>query len=254
MSTVPAISAHRGGSEDGTAGTYEAYQAALAAGAEYVEFDVRQTRDGIMVACHDGRAGWCRAVRSLRYSELCRLRGHEVPTVPEVMRMLSGRAAGHIDLKDPGCADSVTLLGLELLKPAGMIVTTGDTGVLTELKRRFPEAPTGLTISGGHRISASARRRRRSGELLVASGAVDWAVLNHRLANSEVLAGYRHLGIKTMVWTVSTDSDLVRWMSTPGVDALVTDRPARALSLRSSLSPRRPCPLHPLPRSPIYPG
>src|SRR5580692_12642938 len=40
----PAISAHRGGSEHGPGGTYEAYRNALAIGADYVEFDVRQTR------------------------------------------------------------------------------------------------------------------------------------------------------------------------------------------------------------------
>ena len=52
----PAISAHRGGSEHGPGGTYEAYQNALAIGADYVEFDVRQTRDGILVAMHAERA------------------------------------------------------------------------------------------------------------------------------------------------------------------------------------------------------
>ena len=52
----PAISAHRGGSEHGPGGTYEAYRNALAIGADYVEFDVSQTRDGILVALHEERA------------------------------------------------------------------------------------------------------------------------------------------------------------------------------------------------------
>ena len=29
-----------------------------------------------------------------------------------------------------------------------------------------------------------------------------------------------------MVWTVNADGDLVRWVAAPGVDALMTDRPA----------------------------
>ena len=51
----PAISAHRGGSENARGGTYRAYNGALAAGAEYVEVDVRRSADGVLVARH--RAG-----------------------------------------------------------------------------------------------------------------------------------------------------------------------------------------------------
>jgi glycerophosphoryl diester phosphodiesterase len=43
-----------------------------------------------------------------------------------------------------------------------------------------------------------------------------------------------------MVWTVNADADLARWVAAPGVDALVTDRPARAIFLRrQQLSPCR---------------
>jgi glycerophosphoryl diester phosphodiesterase len=43
-----------------------------------------------------------------------------------------------------------------------------------------------------------------------------------------------------MVWTVNADADLARWAAAPGVDALVTDSPARAIFLRrQQLSPCR---------------
>src|SRR5690349_16805723 len=64
----PAISAHRGGSENAPRGTYRAYHGALAAGAEYVEVDVRRTADGVLVARHRARAGWSHAVGSLSYA------------------------------------------------------------------------------------------------------------------------------------------------------------------------------------------
>jgi glycerophosphoryl diester phosphodiesterase len=125
----PAISAHRGGSENGPSGTYEAYQNASAIGADYVEFDVRQTRDGILVAMHAERARQGlrgRPVATVSYSRLCQLAGFEVPRVAEVMRLLAGRARAHVDLKETGCATTVTRLGLEVLGPARMLVTTGD--------------------------------------------------------------------------------------------------------------------------------
>ena len=127
---VPAISAHRGGGELNPARRTRRYLNATAAGADYVEFDVRRTGDGVLVALHEARAGPGRPVTSVSYSQLCELTGHEVPRIAEVMRLLAGRAAAHIDLKDAGCAAAVLRLGLELLGPAGMIVTTGDRAVL----------------------------------------------------------------------------------------------------------------------------
>ena len=231
---VPAISAHRGG--DGTGETYQAYLNATAAGADYVEFDVRRTGDGVLVALHEARAGRGRPVTSVGYSQLCELTGREVPRVAELMRLLAGRAAAHIDLKDAGCAAAVLRLGLDLLGPAGMIVTTGDRAVLASLKSQFPAVPAGLSIGGGLaralRRSVAPRRTALSRAELAAVGTADWAAIHHRLARAEVLAQCQRRGIKTMVWTVNADRDLARWMAVPGVDVVVTDRPARAVLLR----------------------
>jgi glycerophosphoryl diester phosphodiesterase len=218
--------------------TYEGYLKAVAAGADYVEFDVRRTLDGTLVALHEARAGRGGPVAAVSYSRLCELAGHEVPRVAEVMRLLAGRAIAHIDLKDAGCTAAVTRLGLELVGPTGMIVTTGDREVVARLKGQFPAVPVGLSIGGG-----LARAVRRSVTPLLKTAAVSraelaaaemagWAVIQWRLARAEVLAHCQRRGIKTMVWTVNADRALARWVATPGVDALVTDRPARAISLR----------------------
>jgi hypothetical protein len=61
---------------------------------------------------------------------------------------------------------------------------------------------------------------------LARAGMPDWAVIHRRLARAEVLARYQRQEIRTMVWTVNADGDLARWVAAPGVDALVTDRPA----------------------------
>jgi glycerophosphoryl diester phosphodiesterase len=57
MPRRPAVSAHRGGSERADAATWAAYEDAIRSGAEYVEFDVRRTADGVFVVHHDPRAG-----------------------------------------------------------------------------------------------------------------------------------------------------------------------------------------------------
>ena len=233
----PAISAHRGGGETAPSGTYEAYRSALEAGAEYVEFDVRRTSDGTLVAFHRARPGWGRTVAAASYARLCHLAGYEVPRMAELMKLLANRAVGHLDLKESGCADVTVGQAVEALGPAGVIVTTEEDAVAAVLKRRFPAVPVGLTIGGDLAETAGfAMRRLRTPGLsrldrVVASRA-DVAVVHHRLARTGVLAECRRRGIRTMVWTVNGDRALVRWLASPCVDVLVTDRPARAIALR----------------------
>lgn len=237
----PAISAHRGGSEDAPPGTYDAYRSALAIGADFVEFDVRRTADGQLVAFHDQHLGPGRPVRAVTYPDLCRLAGYQVPRVAALIRLLADRGGAHIDLKERDCLAAVAAEALSVLEPARIIVTTGDAAAIRELRRRFPIVPCGLTISGdlaqtARYLAGRARGRVRSRVDAVAAVRADWAVVQERLADAGALADCRSRGLRTMVWIVNDDTALARWLSSPDVDVLVTDRPRRAAELRRQVS------------------
>lgn len=233
----PAISAHRGGGEKAPADTVEAYRSAVEMGAEYVEFDVRQTCDETLVACHASRTAWGRAIASLTYPRLCALAGHEIPQVADVLRLLAGRAVAHLDLKDGNCAPALVAQALSISGREGFLVTTRNAALVADLKRRFPAVTAGLTIGGDSaetaRFTASrvtAPRRSRLARAVACRA--DVAVVHHRLARNGILPECRALGFVAMVWTVSTDAGLAQWVASPEVDVLVTDRPGRALQLR----------------------
>jgi glycerophosphoryl diester phosphodiesterase len=233
-----AISAHRGGGEGAQEGTYAAYQRALEAGADYLEFDVRRTADGELVAFHAATVRPGRAVSALNYPELCRLAGYEVPTTSGVLELLAGRAGGHIDLKEPDCLGAIVSEARRALAAADIIVTTGDESAVAELRQRYPDVPAGLTIGGA--LAHTARHLAwRAGlpvqspvDAVVAAGA-GWAVVHERLARAGALAECRRRGLATMVWTVNHDHALARWLGCPDVDVVVTDRPQRAATLRA---------------------
>jgi glycerophosphoryl diester phosphodiesterase len=236
---VTAISAHRGGSETAPGGTWGAYRGVLETGAEYVEVDVRRTSDGILVARHGARAGWGRPVASLSYAGLCRVAGYEVPRAAEVLPLLAGRAIGHIDLKEAGCAAEAVELAVDVLGQAGVVVTTRDSAVAASVRRRMPGVPVGVTIGGDFAETAGFALRHgyplgpgRLDGLLAARA--DWAVLHHWSARADLLGHCRRRGIKVMVWTVNSDRALARWLADAGADVVVTDRPARARALRAT--------------------
>ncbi len=238
-----AISAHRGGREQAPAGTYAAYQDALDAGADLLEFDVRRTADGELVAFHPARIGRGRAVSGLSYPELCGLADCQVPTTSGVLELISGRAGAHIDLKEPDCLAAIVSQALSRVAPEQIVVTTGDAGAISELRLRFPAVPAGLTIGGGvsqraRYLAHRARLPARSPVDAVLEAGAGWAVVHERLARAGALAECRRRGLATMVWTVNADTALAHWLGCPDVDVVVTDRPRRAADLREAAAAR----------------
>jgi glycerophosphoryl diester phosphodiesterase len=233
----PLISAHRGGSETSPEGTYEAYRAALAGGAEYLEFDVRLTSDHQLVAYHNARLPSGQEIAATSYAELCRAAGYEVPTTSELIQLMAGRAGAHVDLKDPAAGAAVIAQALGLLAPASIVVTSRDPVAVRTVKERHPEIGAGLSIGGDAaetvRYPARWARPARWADAVAATTA-DWAAVHHRLARTGVLAECRRRGLRTLVWTVTADADLRRWLARPDVDVLVTDRPRRAAALRAA--------------------
>jgi glycerophosphoryl diester phosphodiesterase len=234
---VVAVSAHRGGGEDAPGGSYEAYLAAAATGAEYVEFDIRRTADARLVAFHDASIGAGQAVGDVSYERLCQAAGYEVPQVADVMRLIAGRAKGHLDLKERGGEELIIGQALETLGPDGFVATTLDDGCARAIRDRFPGVPVALSLgrdlSG---LTAAGRVATRRAELfplsrLRACGA-DWCAMHHRLARAGVLRQCHRHGIKTMVWTVNSDAAITRLLTDARVDVVVTDRPRRAIELR----------------------
>lgn len=232
-----AVSAHKGGSEDAPPATWEAYETALTTGAEYVEFDIRRTRDGDLVVFHDPRIAG-RAVSALTYEELCTAAGHRVPLIRDVMRLIAGRMKGHLDLKESGGEDEVITLALDLLGPENFVATTLVDASVHRIKQRFPNVTAALSLGRDLReIGRLKRLPARTRELypigrMRACGA-DWLAVHRRLARANVLRLCGRLGVPAMVWTVNGEPQMRHFLADPRVTVLITDRPRHALRLRT---------------------
>lgn len=239
-SWAAAVSAHQGGTEDAPPGTYEAFTAALETGAEYVEFDIRRTADAEFVVFHEAAAGGGRAIADTRYRTLCELAGYEVPRALDVMRLIAGKAMGHLDLKEPGSEDQIIRHALEILGPGNFLATTPDEASAALITCRFPEVLVALTVGRG---LASLPALKRLSVLrqdfyplarIHASGA-DWAAINYRLGLAGVLRQCHRQRIRAIVWTANSDAMIARLLADPRVDVVVTDRPRRAVALREQM-------------------
>lgn len=235
------ISAHQGGSEQTRPATYEAYEHALTSGAEYAEFDIRRTADGILVVYHDPRPGPHGPLLSaLSYRELCQQAGYPVPRLAEVMQLLAGQLLGHLDLKDTGYEAEVIQLALQHFGPAGFVATTMEDVSVRSIKDKFPDVSTALSLgrdSAG--IPAWKLAQVRQSELFpmrrIRECGADWVAANYQLARRGVTERCRKNGVGVMVWTVDTDDLIDRFLSDSRVNVLITSRPQYAVQRRAQL-------------------
>lgn len=238
----PAISAHRGGSEVAQPATLEAYRDSLNSGAEYAEFDIRRTADGLLVVYHDSRANADGAfVKTLTYDRLCEAVGYAVPLASEVMARISGRLAGHLDLKETGYERDVVGMATEILGVGGFVVTTLEDTSVVAIKRDFPLVRTALSLGRGQKdLSLSRAPGVRLSEMFpgrrVRACTPDGIAVHHQLTPYSALRLSASRNLFTMVWTVNRESSMRRFITDPRVDVLVTDRPRRAVAVRSSVS------------------
>jgi glycerophosphoryl diester phosphodiesterase len=233
------VSAHASHGAGAKPRTIETYLDAVATNADYVEFDVRGTADGELVAFHDPGTGQVQSLSALAYPRLCQLAGYEVPRVADVLAVIKGLAKGHLDLKESGYEHRLVQLALDILGPGGFVVTSLEDASVAAIRSRFGDAaevPAALTL--GRAMKGAPRPlwlRTRVSELWPASRlracGADWAAVNHRLAFAGTAGRCRRQHRKVIVWTVNTEREIRYWLRRP-IDVLVTDRPALAVALR----------------------
>jgi glycerophosphoryl diester phosphodiesterase len=234
------VSAHASHGDPAAPRTIDSYRQAALTGAEFVEFDIRHTADGELVAVHDPcTAG--QQVSSICYAQLCDLAGYEVPRAADILTLLKGRAKGHLDLKGSGGEERVVRLALDILGPGEFIITTPEDASVAAIRSRFrdPEAvPAALSLGRGLTSVPRAQRLRtwaselRPLQRIRACGA-NWVAVNHRLAAAGVSRQCRRHQLNVMVWTVNAEREMRYWLTGDRADVLITDRPALAITLRS---------------------
>jgi glycerophosphoryl diester phosphodiesterase len=244
----PIVVGHRGSAATHPENTLPSFQAAIDAGADAVELDVRVSADGVAVVMHDASVGRTTngsgLVHELMLAELKRLdasgeRGEalEVPTLADVLELASGRVAVNLEIKnlpgEPGfdgpveAAVQAALGDLERAGFAGPVLVTSFNWSSIERSRALaPDLPTGFLSLAAVAPVAALDYVRQAGHPFVLPN-----VLALRQAGPEFVDEAHRHGVRVGTWTVDdpeTVAELFAW----GVDAVATNDPAAAVAVR----------------------
>ncbi len=253
MNRTPLIIAHRGASAEAPENTLAAFQRAIDAGADGVEFDVQLAKDGVPVVIHDAAlrrtAGRTDNVADLTSTELGTTdagswfnrrypRGartefeHEtVPTLEEVLALHENQTGPiYIELKcdetnyKPLASVVCDMIRNSPLLPR-MIVKSFRLGAVAEVRCLLPVVQTAALFEPS--ILTILRRRRYIIAMAREFGA-DQISLHKSLAMPKLAKLASDAGMPVTVWTAD-DPKWIERCRNRGIGALITNDPAAML-------------------------
>ncbi|HVT41681.1 MAG TPA: glycerophosphodiester phosphodiesterase [Acidimicrobiales bacterium] len=209
--------AHRGDPARARENTLPAFAAAVAEGADWVELDLRRTRDGEIVVLHDQSLErlWGRnaSVGDVDAADVAAL-GEGACRIPSLRELL---ARVDVPLMVDFTRREVVAGAVDAVRAAGAMArslfVTGNVPALTMLRARAPEARIGLTWIEGDVPPLA---------LLEELGAEFWNPM-HAFVTEAGVAAVHGAGRKVSTWTVDAHEDMVR-LAAAGVDAMVSNR------------------------------
>jgi glycerophosphoryl diester phosphodiesterase len=237
------VVAHRGAAGAAPENTLASIRRAIADGADWVEIDVQETRDGQVVVVHDSDfmklSGnplkvWDGDLAEIGQIDVGSWFGEEfadqrVPTLQQVLEEIRGRSRLVIELKYYGHDQQLEQRVVDLVENAGMaedvVIMSLKLAGVEKIQALRPDWTTGL-------LAATA-----IGKLSRVD--VDFLAVNQNMANRGFIRRAHATGKRVFVWTINDALSLSRWMSM-GVDGVITDEPAlakRVLAERAELRP-----------------
>lgn len=225
------IIGHRGAAGTHPENTLVSIEAAIAAGADWVEIDIRRV-DGELIVLHDERldrtTNGSGSVYDMPLAELRQLdagSGERIPLLTEVLDRIAARCGLNIEIKQADVAPELAALLTHVLRaqPAwrGKIMVSS---FLREPMREFATLrPAGVELA-----ALSDREADTAREFALAIGA---SALNVSLAEltGRIVATTHECGLWLLVYTVNARRDIERCHRL-GVDGIFTDYPARAIA------------------------
>ncbi|MBO8195170.1 glycerophosphodiester phosphodiesterase [Streptomyces oryzae] len=225
----PAAVAHRGAPFAARENTLPAFRAAVAAGADAVELDVRLTRDGVPVVLHDRTLerlwGHDVALSALTHERLTAL-AEGVPTLADALAV-TRTVRTLIDLPDPAAARAA-VAQVRAAGAAERVYYCGGAEAMRRVRAAEPGAELALTWERAAPVRPTLLEELRP----------RWLNYGFGLLTPELVARGHADGRLVSAWTVDRVRTMRR-LAGMGVDAITSNHIARLVSALESPPPHR---------------
>lgn len=222
------IIAHRGAPNLAHENTIESFLIAVDSGTDFIEFDVRRTKDNILIAHHDPFIIHdCRKsnISELSFSQLQIIsseNGYQIPIVEQILSSLYTQTGFDIELKEEGCEEEV----LEMLRALAIkpkyFFTSFNPLILSKLKDIDPSIQTGFLFDEINSVK------------LIDNKMADYLCPNYYtyLQNRDYFLSPDTICYTVAVWTLNDSDELKKAIADPRIEAVITNDTALAVKIR----------------------
>ena len=223
----PLVIAHRGASVDFPENSLDAFSGAFDQGADWIELDVRRSKDGVLVVHHDAHLADGSLIRDLDSECL----PEEVPSLAEAFEASESMGI-NIEIKHlPGEPDfdevdlvCEAVVGLvRAYRPVDkVLVSSFDMNAINRIKETDPLIATGWLVA----------ERSDGIQILDRVKAHNHASINpwDDLVDESLIEQAHFRGLNVNVWTVDDESRILQ-LSEWGVDGIITNLPGLAVEV-----------------------
>ncbi|MBE9032452.1 glycerophosphodiester phosphodiesterase [filamentous cyanobacterium LEGE 11480] len=229
----PIMIAHRGntnGSHNPLApseNTIAAFEAAITAGADMLEFDVCRSRDGVLVIHHDPEINQI-SLADLTIQEIQTIQP-EIPTFETTIQHCKNRIPLDIELKTFGNESAVLAIINQHLTGDQFVITSFQAKALQNVRQLQPQVKIGLLIKPAACDRRFPYRVRQPIDRLQP----DFLAPHYALINTSWLQTINPSHIPYWIWTVNEPTAIKQFQSNKQVKAIITDRCSQIIPNRT---------------------
>ncbi len=222
------IIGHRGASNIAPQNTLKAFQKAIELGADYVEFDIHQSKDHEIVIMHDANTysttGHKGLIKTMTLTELKKLdcgEGEKIPTLRELINIAKGKIGLNIEVKAKGLSENL----IKILKEEDLIKSSIISSFLHDELKKLQKIESTLKLA--------------TLEPIITSWSKDWEyhsqILNNAIENNyfsihpsynlvnQMLIDKAHENnLRVNIWTVNIKAAMKKFIKM-GADGIITD-------------------------------
>ncbi|MEG2193412.1 MAG: glycerophosphodiester phosphodiesterase family protein [Terrisporobacter sp.] len=228
------VTAHRGSSLYYPENTLKSIEVAINENADYVEIDVRTTKDNEVVLFHDSNLkkidGSNRSIKDMTLEEVKTVdngyykneifKDEKIPTLEEVFTIFKGKTKFNIELKVIDKEDILPNQVSELIKKYNMnsdvVVSCFDKDIIKQYKVNNPNTKTGLITSNKVKD--------------INDISSDFISLKYNLLTETLVHELHDCNKEIHVWTVNDKEKIINAINL-GVDNIITDNASLVIEI-----------------------
>lgn len=215
------ILAHRGARGlTSTENSFEAFYKTVEVGGNWVELDVRKTKDNKFIVFHDEKLNGI-SINKLNVEEIIRIKS-EVVELKDVLIRYKGKLKYDIELKEEGDEKEIVKLIREYLDYKEFFISSFSEASLLKIKKIDHNIKTGLLMGKKGKIKNIMKSLFLENALKKTKA--DLIIPHYSLMNFFFFKRMERFKKPIIVWTVN-DPKMIRKFKTLKVSGIITDRP-----------------------------